>query len=165
MVPPDAPESKPELAAKPVEGFSPVPAPKRLMHVEPEAQAPAASPPAPVAVESEPTVKRGPGRPKGAKNKPKDELAGQWVVPAGVPTPVNVAPRPLTYKTIRHTEAVTINLGNYNSARVEVTIEADVGDTDLDEAFAQVKHQVQKQLEMEGEKYEALVQPDNKGKK
>ena len=68
ITPPDQPKSDPKLAADPVPGFSPIPAPlKDTPPAAPEMHNTAAVPPAP----AEPPKSR--GRPPGAKNKPKEE--------------------------------------------------------------------------------------------
>lgn len=83
VLPPDAPESDPALAAKPVENFSAVPPPRRqLLAEEPkplavvEGPLPApVEPPKPEVKAEEPApVKRGRGRPPGSKNKKTDTV-------------------------------------------------------------------------------------------
>jgi len=66
ITPPDQPKSDPKLAADPVPGFSPIPAPlKDTPPAAPEQHNTAAVPPAPA------EEKKGKGRPPGSKNKPK----------------------------------------------------------------------------------------------
>lgn len=70
ITPPDQPKSNPALAADPVPGFSPIPAPlKDTPPAPPEQHNTAAVPPPPPAE----APKRGRGRPPGAKNLPKEE--------------------------------------------------------------------------------------------
>lgn len=87
ILPPDAPKSDPALAAKPVEGFTAVPPPRKHAIVDvpptekptaPETPAAKAEAPAPAPTPPPPGIeapKRGRGRPPGAKNKPKSPEA------------------------------------------------------------------------------------------
>lgn len=166
VLPPDAPASQPALAAKPVEGFTPVPAPRKMNIVDVPVEAPASPPPpAPVATPADaPAAKRGPGRPPGAKNKPKEEareVADRQVAAAvrGFVAEVNGAP--LTVKTVTLTHGLTLNLGNYNSARVDVAMSAEVAG-DLSAAFAQLSDLVREKLSEEMEGYRALATKDAK---
>lgn len=63
--------------------------------------------------------KRGPGRPPGIPNKPKVEAPAALVAKVEAPKPQPVR---LTRVTVRH--GVTLNMGNYQSVRVEVELEA-----------------------------------------
>jgi CRISPR/Cas system-associated exonuclease Cas4 (RecB family) len=183
VLPPDAPESKPELAAKPVEGFE-----RRKMNIvdvvpEPEVTAPAAPepvvaapapeptppPPAPVAVADAPKRR---GRPPKNSVAHKTELPGP-VVAAPIASTVTAASisstatsqhlaavaveakasRPaVVVRKVTLTHGLTINMGNFNSARVDVTLEGDVGD-DLQAAFELLSKQVKEKLVAETEEY------------
>lgn len=160
VTPPDAPVSDPALAAKPVEGFSPIP------------------PPAGVEV---PAPKRR-GRPPGSKNKPKMQfvdvpneptatpnppvgatsvepaLVSLRSVPAPAPTPAPTpAPAPAAktrFKSVTVTKGATINLGDYNSARVEISVTVE-GD-DYEVAYYDCLCKVDAALDAEGEKFQAL---------
>lgn len=177
VLPPDAPKSEPALAAKPVEGFSPIPAPRRQLIAEP------APTPAEKVVEKidaelarveakdenksleqvaaeapqenlEP-VKRGRGRPPGAKNKPKESAPEMQTGPVEFVTPGLPQCR-----TVTVTKGYTINLGNYNSARIEVSASFD--GADFDATFAAALAKVEASLEAEAAKYEAVA--NEKGK-
>ena len=75
------------------------------------------APEAPAAVEAPPPApKRGPGRPPGSPNKPK--TAEVVSVPSAP-----VAPS-MTVIEVTLSHGMTINLGDYNSARVDVTMRA-----------------------------------------
>lgn len=185
VLPPDAPASKPELAAKPVEGFSAIPPPKERKvnfiddpapeeqpDMTPEEVARAQETDAAVAADKakaptarevmvaanaamepgEPSApaKRGPGRPKGSPNKPKPSEVAQH--------------GSVSFKTISVSHGATINLGNYNSARVEVTIGAEISG-DPDAAYRIVSEAVQRALDAEAARYEGsvVIKQDSKG--
>ena len=167
VLPPDAPKSEPALAAKPVEGFSPIPAPRRQLIAEPaeiakaldeaekeiEAAAPSEIQKA-VVTEAE-APKRGRGRPPGAKNKPKESAPEMQTGPVEFVTPGIPQCRSVTV-----TKGYTINLGNYNSARIEVSASFD--GADFDATFAAALAKVEASLEAEAAKYEAVA--NEKGK-
>ena len=167
VLPPDAPKSEPALAAKPVEGFSPIPAPRRQLIAEPaeiakaldeaekeiEAAAPSEIQKA-VVTEAE-APKRGRGRPPGAKNKPKESAPEMQTGPVEFVTPGLPQCR-----TVTVTKGYTINLGNYNSARIEVSASFD--GADFDATFAAALAKVEASLEAEAAKYEAVA--NEKGK-
>ena len=158
ILPPDAPKSEPALAAKPVEGFNPVPPPKVEAPPEPveNTSAPAEAP-----------VKRGPGRPPGSKNKPKHTFV-DVVEPAPVNPPVGVtkikpavvtkasapspAPETVQFESVTVSYGVTVNLGiNVRAVRIDVGMTAKVsGDasaayqTVLDSVKAKVEAEVMK---------------------
>lgn len=168
ILPPDAPPSKPELAAKPVEGFSPVPSPRVVVVNHPvdqsfegwgsgvaEALAPvreglnqniekirrqlvvdAPSPSADLEhmpmkdilrsaeIEAQKIiasgavvppipepVKRGPGRPPGAKNKPKAEPSKALEAPTGVTVSEPLVPGVVNAADFIQFESVTVNYG------------------------------------------------------
>lgn len=174
VLPPDAPKSDPALAAKPVENFSPVPPPKKHMNiVDVPAQAPAGVPaPAPTApVTSEPSPsadlapsepkKRGPGRPPGAKNKPKESPV---VGPLPAPSPPTVAERgSVAFESVTVNYGLTLNLGNFNSARIDCAMTAKFsGNPDV--AFAQVLERVKAQVEREIAKVQEAAQLNPGGK-
>lgn len=127
ILPPDAPASRPELAADPVPGFSATPVP--VVAVE--------TPTAP--------VKRGRGRPKAAPTADVERL----VLTADAPAPEPVFK--VLELTIGHT--ATINMGNYQSAKVEVTMRASVTG-DLETARAELTEQVRGALAKEVEVYQ-----------
>lgn len=125
VLPPDAPPRKmPMVEAKPPDPEPTAPPPT----VEAEAA------PAPELVP--PPRKR--GRPPGAKNKPKDEIIvmTEPVAPAAVK---------ITKVSVSH--GLTVNLGKFNSARVDVTLEAEGGPEALAELHAKAKAEVAKQVE------------------
>lgn len=165
VLPPDAPKSDPAKAAEPVEGFSPVPAPRRQIIVEA-----APSPSADLAHEApKPTlppvsagdfprdgrfeevskaepVKRGRGRPPGSKNKAKDEAPPQPKDGAG-----------LVIKSITITKGYTVNVGAFNSVRFDVSMTAEGAD-----CYDALKAEVDAALEAEVAKYQAEVDQKNK---
>lgn len=174
VVPPDAP---PQVEAKAEEKFEPVPPPKRKLIIKDVEPVP---PPAPAPVEvvvpevvalpAEPSTppaeppKRGPGRPKGSKNKPKfhdpapspaESLTGVVMDPitaTAIKALDENKPGVVVLVTVRH--GVTINLGNYNSARVDVEMS---GPSCGDEVKAReaLSAKVMAALEVEASKYEA----------
>jgi len=159
VVPPDAPASDPALAAKPIEGLAETaalvksapaaaPAPKEetkaekarrlLAEAEAEERAEAEraakeaaekAEAAKKAAEASEPVKRGPGRPPGAKNKPKPGTASEGMAP------VAVEGRTFTKTTVSF--GLTLNLGDYNSARIDVQHTVEYGDGDAEAAFAE----------------------------
>lgn len=150
VIPPDAPKSNPALAAKPVAGlpvqekppekFEAIPPPKerKLLIVDEKPKAVAASEAA--APEAEPVAgvvpteeRRGRGRPPGSKNKPQEPQAE--------------APKSTTaaaFESCTVNYGMTINLGDFNSARVDVSFTVRGTDPDLiyktarDQAVARV---------------------------
>jgi hypothetical protein len=163
VLPPDAPASKPELAAMPVEG---APERRKLNVVDvpsPEATAPAAPEPVVVAPAPEPTPPPPPaveapkrGRPPGAKNKSKPAEVPASVVTATTQTPgpvqyVSSAPS-LTVRKVTITHGMTVNLGNFNSARVDISMEGEVSG-DLEAAFAELSKKVKEKLIAETEEH------------
>jgi CRISPR/Cas system-associated exonuclease Cas4 (RecB family) len=166
VAPPDAPASKPELAAKPVEGFEAVPAPRKMTMIDvpapaitapatPVAIAAAAPPPAAAPVVEEP--KRKPGRPPGAKNKPKVESMVGPVTQSGAVL-VNDAPMTPTeirIKSVTVTKGYTINVGAFSSVRFDISATAEGSDYATLEAA--LLKQVEASLEREASKYQAEI--------
>jgi hypothetical protein len=115
VLPPDAPKSDPALAADPVEGFSPVPPPNK-----PEVLAqPAPEPKKRGRPRKMPEIvdESTPAPPTPAVEQPRE--CAKTCDPAE-----KVASVSLYRMTIRH--GGTFNLGNYQSGRVEVELEAGV---------------------------------------
>lgn len=182
VLPPDAPASNPALAAKPIDGFSPVPAPRRMQIVD---VPPASPPPAPTPVIEQDApvaapVKRGPGRPPGSKNKPKHEVV---VAPAPSPAPAPtdnlamankafeavrsetpVVSEKFAFETVTVNYGATINTGNYNSVRFDVTMSARFSG-DPEAAYQRVLQAVMEKVGAEVEKIEASVLPKATGTK
>lgn len=136
-----APAPTPAPPPAPVAAVLPPDAPTskpELASAKPEAPAVEAPPPAP---------KRGPGRPPGSPNKPK------------VGTLLEAAPAPTTVPTMTVTEitlshGMTINLGKFNSARVDVTLKASLsGGMDEKAAREQLHAKVIEALDKEAEEY------------
>lgn len=148
---PPAPASKPSPAPAPAPVLPPDAPPRKMPMVDaappPEATAP--PPPAPVEVEPAPAPvfeavppKRSRGRPPGAKNKPKDEVDVAAEPPAPVPVTGTVK---ITKVAVSH--GLTVNLGKFNSARLDVSLEAEGGEEALAELHAKAKAEVAKQAE------------------
>lgn len=166
VLPPDAPKSEPEKAADPVEGFSPVPPPRKMKieDVPPLAPAPelksmsvaefakTAEAPAPEA------SKRGRGRPPGSKNKAKEEAPTQpkdgQVITYDPSKIVNAG---LVIKSTTVTKGCTINVGAFNSVRFDVSMTAEGAD-----CYDALKAEVDAALEAEVAKYQAEVDQKNK---
>jgi hypothetical protein len=192
ILPPDAPPSKPELAAKPVEGFSPVPPPRREVKNLIVDAAP--SPSADLAHDvhdgvkttlvgrveaekvivtderrepvTEPEKKRGPGRPPGAKNKPKDNPIGpsdgevreqerkqaEISRAAAKLAEMDLARRvfdPIVFESVTVNYGLTLNLGNFNSVRFDVAMSAKGTNPDAtyDAVMARVRAKVTEEIE------------------
>lgn len=179
ILPPDAPKSDPALAAKPVEGFSPVPPPKtdsekkerkmKIVDVEPTPATPAVDDeeaaalaalaaikakklkaaedakkaaeeakraeeakqqaPAETAEQAE-EKKRGPGRPPGAKNKRTlAEEAGDEVT--------------------KFAFGVTMNMGDYNSVRIDIGREKRHASGEHDEVLTSLVREVMAAVQVE----------------
>lgn len=174
ILPPDAPKSDPAKAADPVPGFEPpvpaAPAPptngvRRLQYPKlPIDDVPAAEEPAmtdriitaetpivpePPAVEAA-TKRR--GRPPGAPNKPK---APPPAAPAKAPpnaaavahTPTVDAQRTFEVVEVSYSQGITINLGDYQSARFDVGMKATCAPDAVDAAMASIKQRVFEQLD------------------
>ena len=137
ILPPDAPASKPELAAKPVENFSPVPPPKSTPTSEPSPSADlAAEAPKPTPA-PEPEKKRGPGRPPGSKNK------------ATIAAPT----MEVQFESVSVNYGLTLNLGNFSSCRFDVTMGARGSDPEA--TYAAVMERVRAKVSEEIEKIQA----------
>lgn len=118
VAPPDAPESDPELAAKPIEGFE----------------------------------KKPRGRPKGSKNKEvsvQDEMAINDAIHA-----MREVPSLVTVRSVTVSKGVTLNLGNFNSVRFDVSLTGE-GD-DFEKTFSKLTSLIQTKLDEEAKKYESL---------
>ena len=168
VLPPDAPKSDPAKAAAPVEGFSPVPPPRKMKYVDvPEEKKPEPTAwPTPAAGPD----KRKPGRPPGAKNKPKIENPQtpaeriqevQKAVDQGLVT-TEQAKKLLDTGDVREFESVTVsmgctvNVGNFNSVRFDVSV------TSKQHTYEEVYAEVKRRLDAEAEKYEAEIDKNNK---
>lgn len=176
--PPDAPASKPELAAKPVEGFQAVPPPRRMQIIDvpdpevtapsarTEEKAPAPAPEAPPAAE-----KRGPGRPRGSKNKVLAtevitysplETKAEPVKAVEKPEASQTAPRvvekqtPVQFESVTVNYGLTLNLGNFSNVRIDVSMTA--RSPDIEAAYQAVLSNVQSKVKAEIEKVQAQVQ-------
>lgn len=94
-----------------------------------------------------PEPKRGPGRPPGSRNKPK--LAD--LVPSPASNPAAQPSVTVTRVALRH--SLTVNLGNYQSAKVEVELDASVSDMDATLAVEELGKQVKAALNAEVRPY------------
>lgn len=155
VVPPDAPKSDPALAADPVEGFSPMPPPKAQTKV------PVTEFKKELGIENKMVeVERGVdgqvvsmkkrGRPK--KMKFEDVPADAPAVAAPIEVDKRGAPAPVFYtvKKVTLSHGLTLNMGNFNSARVDVSMEAEVGEdvsTVLDALSMQIRARLNQELE------------------
>lgn len=183
VLPPDAPKSEPAKAAASVEGFSPVPAPRRNLIVEaapsPSAdlahEAPKPTPPPAKTLEQilesdtvtpalAQAVKRGRGRPPGAKNRPKGEPAAvQATVVVYDPSNAMAAGASdhptgqMIIKSVTITKGYTVNVGAYNGVRFDVSMTAEGADV-----YDALKTAVDAALEAEVVKYQAEVDAKNK---
>lgn len=165
VLPPDAPKSEPEKAADPVEGFSPVPPPRKMKFEDVPPPAPTTSDlahealKAPISeavdqmfkeqaeiIVAAAEKKRGRGRPPGSKNKAKDEAPPQPKDGGG-----------LVIKSVTITKGYTVNVGNYSGTRFEVSMTAEGAD-----CYDALKAEVDAALEAEVVKYQAEVDQKNK---
>lgn len=94
--------------------------------------------------------KRGPGRPPGAKNKPKDETIVDAALKADTQDKtlvLSVVEKPsITFKTVTVSMTGKLNMGHFQSLDVHVSQTADYTG-DPSEAFAKVTDLVKKQLD------------------
>lgn len=160
VLPPDAPPSRPELAADPVPGFS---EPVRPPPISAEAKAERVPPPPETLVgalqdrvhpASGPLVSSRPVKPRGRPKVTKAVSAAADEVERLVVTALQPAPEPavkVLELTIGHT--ATINMGNYQSAKVEVTMRASVNG-DVETARKELTLSVQSALAREVEIYQ-----------
>jgi hypothetical protein len=181
ILPPDAPKSDPATAAVPVEGFSPIPPPK----TEPVAEerkyaevqrAPTGEVEAVKDVQPQP-IKRKPGRPPGAKNKPKmqfvdvpsDVVASVPVaepkpLPAPKPNPVATPnPKGFTVTSVTFSKGMKVGLPNYSSIDFQVSMTAE--GEDYEATLAALKVEVEKRLSEEfneSQQMKALMKADEK---
>lgn len=150
VLPPDAPQSKPELAADTL-GQSQATqetTPPPPVTSAPVSEAAHLNVPAPV------PQKRGPGRPRKTVSEPTATVA--HVQPEmQTREVVSVVKNQITSTTLRH--SLTINLGNYESAKVEVerTIEGD----DLKKLSAMVQEDLKTEIEPYRRLQEARAKP------
>lgn len=158
VLPPDAPKSEPEKAADPVEGFSPVPPPRKMKIEDVPPPAPSPAPEAPSAPAAEPAPeapKRGRGRPPGSKNKAKEEAPPQPKDTIITYTPSKI--EGFVIKSITITKGYTVNVGAFNSVRFDVSMTAEGAD-----CYDALKAEVDAALEAEVAKYQAEVDQKNK---
>lgn len=96
---------------------------------------------------AEPEVekKRGPGRPPGAKNK--RTLAEEAAASMGV-----------VFESVTVTRGFTMNMGDFNSARFDVTMTARHGPGDAEAAYEQVLAEVNARVEAEFESLKKVTQ-------
>lgn len=177
VLPPDAPKSDPAIAAEPVEGFSPVPPPKvavtefkkelgtevKVVEVERNAEG--------AVTDIGPNqVKRGPGRPKGAKNRPKmtfvdvpnDPPQATVEAPAPVSTP-KPNPKGFTITSVTVHKAYKIGLPNYSSVDFGYSLTAE--GEDYEATVSALEVEVEKRLEAEAAKWKDLADENAKGRK
>ena len=146
ILPPDAPKSDPALAAEPPKTKEK----ERLLVVKEEPK------PEPEPVVEEPKAEESPvpppkrGRPKGSKNKPKESEGA-----ASTPSPSG-----FTVTKVSVTRGFTLNLGNFNSARMDITLEAE--GEDFEATYAALYAEIQKRLDAEGAKLATLMEKDAK---
>lgn len=143
ILPPDASKSDPALASE---------APKLTQAQVEVAKANDAT----VAAEKA----RSRGRPPGAKNKPKEVEAS--VVVAEPPTaevpqhnPVNTCKAPCVVKATTVSKGFTVNIGQFNSVRFDVSVTVEGNDADVN--FVAAMGEVTKRLNDEAEKYDSEV--------
>jgi hypothetical protein len=165
VLPPDAPASVPALAADPVPGFSPA------------VEAPAAPPPpAPVAPSPAPVpAKRGPGRPRKLKIEdapsvpppapapPTPAVAAAYApAPTSKPAP---APSPVFFsiKRVTLSHGLTLNMGNFNSARVDLSMDAEV-DRDESAVLDALSQKIRERLNQELSLYQTASLADGSKK-
>ena len=172
--PPDAPESKPELAAKPVEGFTAVPPPRKREYtdVAPKEAMVAEmveAKPTPVVGLVETEVKRGRGRPPGSPNKPKVEVTTSPLLREGENKVLEVErvtydpqasadmraeqARARKFKSVTISKGCTINVGNFSGVRFDVSV------TSEEHTYEEVYAEVSRRLDEEAAKYEAEKLP------
>jgi hypothetical protein len=136
-LPVDAPPSKPELAADPLPS----------------------APVAPPAVAEAAPAKRGPGRPKKSMQIQDVPTLAEPVATSG-PAPSSgagpSAPVPSTtsfeVRRLAISQGLTINIGNFESARVDVTLEA-VGNEDVETMRSKLTKLAREALKAEAEPY------------
>lgn len=145
VLPPDAPASKPELAAKPVDGFKILESGIPNETPKPEE--------AKVQVANHDTPADAPKK-RGRPKKPEQQLINEQEVAAAKATPMPEETAPLRIREIELTHGATVNMGNYQSARVEVkmcgTIE---GSATLTQAREALSAAVRKALSAELQTY------------
>lgn len=161
--PPDAPPSQPEKAAEPVAGFSATPPSRKMLIVDVKEEKPVtkdqvvealvlAQPTqeqVKAAAAKETIEKRGRGRPPGAKNKPKTE---EITYPPGSMAEAAAkeqAEASRQFKSITITKGATINVGNFNSVRFDVSV------TSEEHTYEEVYAEVSRRLDEEAAKYDA----------
>lgn len=126
ILPPDAAKSDPALAADPVEGFTAdITAPARPNLI----LAPAPTPEAPIAEQVEAPAPKKRGRPK------KEATPG------------------VVFKSVTVTKGCTINVGNFNSVRFDVSMTAE--GADVESTYIEVLAEVERRLDEEASKFQA----------
>jgi hypothetical protein len=157
VVPPDAPKVSrvkamiKDLEPQPEQPLQAVPPPAEAANPAPAVPTP--PPPPPV----EQGARRGPGRPPGSKNRPKP------VEPGTFPPAQELRITKATYS-----QGFTLNLGNFNSTRVDASAEAQVPEgMTYEVAMAQLKLKVISELDaMEGLiKEKSMLNPNAKESK
>jgi CRISPR/Cas system-associated exonuclease Cas4 (RecB family) len=145
VTPPDAPapvknfERKLEIQAEtPVAPPAPAPMPP-----PPAAPAPVETPaPIPAQAEAAPVApKRGPGRPPGSKNKPKEPTTEELIAAQG-----NPAVNAIVFRSVTVAMTGKLNMGHYQSLDIHVSQTADYSG-DPNEAFMKLTDVVKKQLD------------------
>lgn len=139
VAPPDAPESDPELAAKPIEGF------EKKSETPTEWWGP---------TRYGSTLNPRPkprGRPKGAKNKVEVSVQDEMAINDATHA-MREVPSMVTVRSVTVSKGVTLNLGNYNSVRFDVSLTGD-GD-DFEKTFSKLTSLIQTKLEEEAKKYD-----------
>jgi CRISPR/Cas system-associated exonuclease Cas4 (RecB family) len=145
VTPPDAPapvknfERKLEIQAEaPVAPPAPAPMPP-----PPAAPAPVETPmPIPAQAEAAPVApKRGPGRPPGSKNKPKEPTTEEVIAALG-----NPAVNAIVFRSVTVAMTGKLNMGHYQSLDIHVSQTADYSG-DPNEAFMKLTDVVKKQLD------------------
>lgn len=126
IIPPDAAKSDPALAADPVDGFT-----SAITAPEPRTLVLAPPPPveAPIAEQVEAPAPKKRGRPK------KEATPG------------------VVFKSVTITKGCTINVGNFNSVRFDVSMTAE--GADVDATYAEVLAEVERRLDEEASKFQA----------
>jgi CRISPR/Cas system-associated exonuclease Cas4 (RecB family) len=109
----------------------------------PAAPAPVETPaPAPAQAEAPPVApKRGPGRPPGSKNKPKEPTTEELIAAQGSPA-VNA----IVFRSVTVAMTGKLNMGHYQSLDIHVSQTADYSG-DPNEAFMKLTDVVKKQLD------------------
>jgi CRISPR/Cas system-associated exonuclease Cas4 (RecB family) len=180
VAPPDAPASQPELAAKPVEGFEPVPPPRKMKMIDvpsinsPSAdlahEAPKPTPPPDVQIRSDelpPLVtfiqkpKGKGGRPPGSKNKPKvvTPALDSMGDPMDLEATSEQSPK-VVLKSVTVNKGYTINVGAFSGVRFDISATAE--GADFEQTYEALYALVNERLESEAAKYQAEIDAKTK---